>query len=115
MFLSEPFRVAMIACPGVYCPQINASGRLAAHHVQQLEQKLDLILKLTACFGHDSIILGAMGCGNKHRCTERALSQVSYRILTQLLHMQHGKTLQQRWQPCLRVCYKKTAGDCSHL
>ncbi|DBA92055.1 hypothetical protein WJX77_009435 [Trebouxia sp. C0004] len=63
VFLSEPYKAAFIACPGVYRPQIDSSGRLATKHVQQLDQKLDLILKLAACFGHDSVVLGPMGCG----------------------------------------------------
>ncbi len=63
VFLSEPFNVSIVACPGIYRPQIEASGKLAAKHVQQLEQKLDLVLKVEACFGHDSVVLGPMGCG----------------------------------------------------
>lgn len=62
VFLSEPYKTSFIACPGIYRPQIETSGRLAAKHVQQLEQKLDL-LKVAACFGHDSVVLGPMGCG----------------------------------------------------
>ena len=65
VFLHDPYKVAMIACPGIYRPQIEPSGRLAAEHVQRLEQKLDLILKLAACFGHDSVVLGPMGCGGR--------------------------------------------------
>lgn len=65
VFLSDPFKTAIITCPGIYRPQIDASGKLAAKHVQQLERKLDLVLKLAACFGHDSIVLGAMGCGGE--------------------------------------------------
>lgn len=69
VFLSEPFKTSIISCPGLYRPQVDNSGRLTAKMVQQLEQKLDLILKLAACFGHDSIILGAMGCGGMHGCS----------------------------------------------
>ncbi len=67
VFLSDPYKVNIISCPGIYRPQIDASGRLAPKHVQELEQKLDLILKVAACFGNDSIVLGAMGCGGE-RC-----------------------------------------------
>ena len=63
VFLSEPFKTSFIACPGLYRPQIDNSGRLTAKMVQQLAQKLDLILKVAACFGHDSVVLGPMGCG----------------------------------------------------
>lgn len=65
VFLEEPYKVSMIACPGLYRPQLDTSGKIAAHHIQQLECKLDLVLKLAACFGHDSVVLGPMGCGGK--------------------------------------------------
>ena len=65
MFLSDPYKVVMIACPGLYRPQIDPSGKLTAKHIQQLERKLDLVLKLAACFGHDSVVLGPMGCGGE--------------------------------------------------
>lgn len=68
VFLSDPYKAAFIACLGVYRPQIDSSGRLAPKHVQQLEQKLDLILKLAACFEHDSVVLGPMGCGGEIAC-----------------------------------------------
>lgn len=35
------------------------------HCIQQLEHKLDLMLKVAACFGHDSIILWPVGCGGE--------------------------------------------------
>ena len=65
VFLQDPFRTAVMSCPGIYRPQLDSTGRLAAKHMHQLEQKLDLILKVAACFGHDSVVLGPMGCGGK--------------------------------------------------
>ena len=61
-FLTDPFKLSVVACPGLYRPEVDPQGRLAAKHVQQLEQKLDLILKLASCFGHDSVVLGPLGC-----------------------------------------------------
>ena len=63
VFLEDPFRVSVISCPGLYRPHLDASGKIASRHIQQLECKLDLVLKLAACFGHDSMVLGPMGCG----------------------------------------------------
>ena len=63
IFLEDPCKVAIVSCPGLYRPQLDASGKIASQHVQQLECKLDLVLKLAACFGHDSVVLGPMGCG----------------------------------------------------
>lgn len=66
VFLEDPYRVALLAGPGLYRPQLDTSGRISARHIQQLERKLDLVLKVAACFGHDSVVLGPMGCGGKH-------------------------------------------------
>lgn len=65
VFLADPFKMTIVACPGLYRPQLDASGRISAQNIQQLERKLDLVLKLAACFGHDSVVLGPMGCGGK--------------------------------------------------
>ena len=114
VFLTEPFKASMIACPGLYRPQVDNSGRLTAKMVQQLEQKLDLILKLAACFGHDSIILEAMGCGGMYACSNASV-QYKQSVPADLCWctMQHGRILQQMWQQCLRASYRKIAGDCS--
>lgn len=62
VFLSEPYKAAFNACPGIYRPQIDSLGRLAAQHIQQLEQKLDLILKQTAlCLGLWAVEVSAAG------------------------------------------------------
>ena len=65
VFLEDPFIISIISCPGLYRPQLDASGKIAKQHIQQLERKLDLVLKLAACFGHDSVVLGPMGCGGE--------------------------------------------------
>lgn len=115
VFLSDPFKVAMIACPGLYRPQVDSSGRLTAKMVQRLEQKLDLILKLAACFGHDSVVLGAMGCGGKHGLIYTVAVLTCMQMQMHVCTLQRGKTLQQRWQLCLLVSYRETAGGCSKL
>lgn len=69
VFLEDPFKVAVVSCPGLYRPQLDTSGKTAAQHIQQLECKLDLVLKLAACFGHDSVVLGPMGCGGNQMVT----------------------------------------------
>ena len=74
VFLEDPFRVAMVACPGLYRPQLDTSGKISAKNIQQLERKLDLVLKLAACFGHDSAVLGPMGCGGKHDTTRHVIA-----------------------------------------
>ena len=61
MFLLDPFKVSLMACRGLYRPQINSSGRLATKHIQQLKQEQDLILKLAICFGDDGVVLQANG------------------------------------------------------
>ena len=115
VFLSEPFQAAFIACPGIYRPHIDSLGRLAAQHIQQLEQKLDLILKLTACFGHDSIMLGPMGCGSECCWPLHVYVWVLTVPHSFVCLLQHGRIHQRKWQRSLRVCYREIAGGCSRL
>lgn len=65
VFLQEPYRISLIACPGLYRPLLDKEGRLSGRDVAELERKLDLILKIAACHGHDAVVLGALGCGGE--------------------------------------------------
>ena len=93
VFLEHPFTVSVVSCPGLYRPQLDASGKTASRHIQQLECKLDLVLKLAACFGHDSVVLGPMGCGGNYieclPCTDACNHNT-------MCVMQRGRTILRR-------------------
>jgi uncharacterized protein (TIGR02452 family) len=61
--LAEPFQVDFLACPGIPYPQKTADGDLRPEDKAALEKKIELIFQVAAKAGHDSLVLGALGCG----------------------------------------------------
>jgi uncharacterized protein (TIGR02452 family) len=61
--LREPWQCAFVAVPGLYCPSVSKSQRLNDHDVTILQKKIELILQIGYMNGHDSLVLGALGCG----------------------------------------------------
>lgn len=67
-FLQRPFKLDFIACPGLKYPQLVQDSEDERKHLsdtdkQTLRQKIRLILQVGAETGHDSLVLGALGCG----------------------------------------------------
>ena len=95
VFLEDPYKVSVISCPGLYRPQLDTSGKLAARHIQELERKLDLVMKVASCHGHDSVVLGPMGCGGELAgCVCVCCMHAVY--TTPCLCLQLGRTIQRR-------------------
>jgi uncharacterized protein (TIGR02452 family) len=66
--ISNPFLLDFIACPGLKNPELvfddsDAPGRLSAEDISILEDKVRLIFQVGVQEGHDSLVLGALGCG----------------------------------------------------
>jgi uncharacterized protein (TIGR02452 family) len=81
---AERPRVSFIACPAIKMPQWVASaeepdGDLGLRDKMELGKRLRLILRVAAAKGHDSVVLGAMGCGawgNPPRAVARVFAAV---------------------------------------
>lgn len=58
-----PYKIDLIACPALRHPPRDQDGNLGSKDVQTLKTKLDLILTVAKFYKHDSVVLGAMGCG----------------------------------------------------
>jgi uncharacterized protein (TIGR02452 family) len=59
-------KVAFIACPGLkypYTKLVDGEPRLTPIDVERLKNKIRVIIQTAAKFGHQTIILGAVGCG----------------------------------------------------
>lgn len=59
-------KVAFIACPGLKYPNtelVNGEPRLTPEDVIRLKNKIRVIIQTAVKFGHQTVILGALGCG----------------------------------------------------
>ncbi len=60
--LDEPFTISVLTCsaPNV---RFGFEGKSEEEYKQMLYERIESILKCTACLGYQNIILGAFGCG----------------------------------------------------
>jgi uncharacterized protein (TIGR02452 family) len=61
--LEEAYPLAFVAVPGIHNPRLTAEGRLGDVDEEVLRHKVRLIFQVGAKGGHDSLVLGALGCG----------------------------------------------------
>ena len=60
--LDEPFQVAVVSAPALKYPNVH-SGRLRDADVLRLKKKIRLLFQIASAHGHDTLVLGAWGCG----------------------------------------------------
>lgn len=67
-YLAKPFVVDFLACPALRNPKTINGGTEFKHEADYylMEQRIELIYKIGCAKGHDSLILGALGCGAFH-------------------------------------------------
>lgn len=58
-----PYQVSVISVAGINRPDLTAEGLLTPHMVQGTLHKIRTILRIGLLHGHDSLVLGALGCG----------------------------------------------------
>ena len=61
--LQDPFAVTFVACPAVRKPSIDENGYCDHAEEYLMAQRIERIYKLAYTYGHDSLVLGAFGCG----------------------------------------------------
>ena len=61
--LDSPYYMSFISVPGMNRPDLNADGMIADHHVEPIKNKIRTIFRIGLLHGHDSLVLGALGCG----------------------------------------------------
>ena len=44
-------------------PDLTTGGMIANHHVEPIKNKIRTIFRIGLVHGHDSLVLGALGCG----------------------------------------------------
>lgn len=80
--------LAVITCPGLREPDCRVDlrtgeRRLRPPDVTRLRAKIRAVLQAASAHGHDSIVLGALGCG-RGRCPPWHVAQVFHEVLAEL-------------------------------
>lgn len=57
------FRMSFIAVPGINRPELKDATHLADNMIEGTKNKMRTILRIGLRHGHDSLVLGALGCG----------------------------------------------------
>ena len=61
--LEKPISLSFITVAGMNRPDLTADGMIADHHVEPIKNKIRTIFRIGLAHGHDSLVLGALGCG----------------------------------------------------
>lgn len=61
--LPHPWQAAFIAVPGLKFPRINHQNRVGLEDEIRMRTKIELICQTAKTYGHDSLVLGPLGCG----------------------------------------------------
>ena len=61
--LDEPYRMSFIAVAGINRPALESPERIASELVEPIKNKIRTIFRIGLFHGHDSLVLGALGCG----------------------------------------------------
>ena len=61
--LEKPYELAFISVAGMRCPELKANGMIKDHLIEGIKNKIRTILRIGLVNGHDSLVLGALGCG----------------------------------------------------
>jgi uncharacterized protein (TIGR02452 family) len=65
-FLNRPFKVSIVSVPAINRPPLERIGKeyyIAQELIEPSKEKIRTILRISAAFNHDCLILSAFGCG----------------------------------------------------
>ena len=61
--MEEPRELDFISVAGMNSPQLKPDGMIVDHLVEPIRHKIRTILRIGLAHSHDSLVLGALGCG----------------------------------------------------
>lgn len=61
--MEQPRTVAFISVAGINRPTLTSDGMIDNAHLEMIKNKIRTILRIGLQNGHDSLVLGALGCG----------------------------------------------------
>lgn len=62
--MDKSVKISFISVVGLNRPDIDSNGMIAQHHVNHIKNKMRTILRIGIRHAHDSLVLGALGCGS---------------------------------------------------
>ena len=81
--LEKPISLSFITVAGMNRPDLTPDGMIADHHVGPIKNKIRTIFRMGLVHGHDSLILGALGCG-AFRNPPRHVARLFHEVLDEL-------------------------------
>lgn len=61
--IDHPVRLSFISVAGIFRPDLSSNERIADYLVEPVKCKIRTIFRIGLAHGHDSLVLGALGCG----------------------------------------------------
>ena len=62
-YLKDPMQISILSTAGIYRPKLTETNRLNANDELRLSEKIRTIFRIALLHNHDSMVLGALGCG----------------------------------------------------
>ena len=81
--LGNPVSLSFITVAGMNQPDLTAEGMIADHHVEPIKNKIRTIFRIGLAHGHDSLVLGALGCG-AFRNPPRHVARLFHEVMDEL-------------------------------
>lgn len=78
--LEKPVSLSFITVAGMNRPDLTADGMIAVYHVEPIKNKIRTIFRMGLVHGHDSLVLGALGCG-AFRNPPRHMARLFHEVL----------------------------------
>lgn len=61
--MDNPCKLSFISVAGINRPDLDENGMIAHYLIETVKNKMRTILRIGLANGHDSLVLGALGCG----------------------------------------------------
>ena len=81
--LDEPVSLSFITVAGMNRPDLTDDGFIAPYHVEPIKNKIRTIFRMGLVHGHDSLVLGALGCG-AFRNPPRHVARLFHEVMDEL-------------------------------
>ena len=80
IYLNVPKQISVLSTSGIYHPKLTDKNRLCISDESRLSEKIRTIFRIALLHNHDSIVLGALGCGSFANPPEH-VAEIFHRII----------------------------------